>query len=153
MTKQITPVFSLCIVQDRKITLQSINVMSLLADVAVEGCRVREISTGNVGCYFWLLSNETEPVLTRVCQHLQPFQRVHQSHPEISSHLISSHLSLSLEGRWDTTDDFATCFLHFSLFSTALWDLANSKLVHSLMLSSHLFHCLPCLLPPFTVSC
>ena len=50
-------------------------------------------------------------------------------------------------------DDFTTCFLHFSLFSTALWDLANYRPVHSLMLSFHLFLCLPCLLPPFTVPC
>ena len=69
-----------------------------------------------------------------------------------SSHL-SSHLSLNLEGRWGTADDFATSFFHFSLFSTALWDLVNSRPVHSLMLSSHLFLCLPCLLPPFTVPC
>ena len=48
---------------------------------------------------------------------------------------------------------FATSFLHFSLFSTALWDLPDSRPVHSLMLSSHLFLCLPCLLPPFTVPC
>ena len=65
---------------------------------------------------------------------------------------LSSHLSPNREGRWGTTDDFATSFLHFSLFFTALWDLANSRPVHSLM-SSHLFLCLPCLLPPFTVSC
>ena len=52
------------------------------------------------------------------------------------------HLSLNREGRWGTTDDFATSFLHFPLFSTALWDLANSRPVHSLMLSSHLFLCL-----------
>ena len=57
------------------------------------------------------------------------------------------------EGRWGTTDDFVTSFLHFSLFSTALWDLPNSRPVHSLMLSSHLFLCLPCFLPPFTVPC
>ena len=63
------------------------------------------------------------------------------------------HQSLNLEGRWGTTDDFATSFLHFSLFSTALWDLPNSRPAHSLMLSSHLFLCLPCLLPPFTVPC
>ena len=63
------------------------------------------------------------------------------------------HQSLNREGRWGTTDDFATSFLHFSLFSTALWDLPISRLVHSLMLSSHLFLCLPCLLPPFTVPC
>ena len=62
-------------------------------------------------------------------------------------------LSLKCEGRWGTTDDFATSFLHSSLFSTALWDLPNSKLVHFLMLSSHLFLCLPCLLPSFTVPC
>ena len=32
--------------------------------------------------------------------------------------------------------DFVTSFLHFSMFSTALWDLLNSRPVHSLMLSS-----------------
>ena len=56
--------------------------------------------------------------------------------------------SLNRTGRWGTTDDFATSFLHFSLFSTALWDLPNSGPVHFLMLSSHLFLCPPCLLPP-----
>ena len=61
--------------------------------------------------------------------------------------------SLNREGRWGTTDDFATSFLHFSRFSTALWDLPNSRPVHSLMLSSHLFLCPPCLLPPYTVPC
>ena len=35
-----------------------------------------------------------------------------------------------------------TRFLHVPLFSTALWDLPNSRPVHSLMLSSHLFLCL-----------
>ena len=59
---------------------------------------------------------------------------------------ISSHLSHNRVGRWGTTDDFATSFVHFSLFSTALWDLANSRSVHCLM-SSHLFLSLPCLLP------
>ena len=49
--------------------------------------------------------------------------------------------------------DFATSFLHFSLFSTALWDLANSWPVHSLMPLCHLLLCLPCLLSPFTVPC
>ena len=67
--------------------------------------------------------------------------------------LSSSHLSLNRGGPWGTTDDFATSFLHVSLFSTALWDLANSRPVHSLMLLSHLLHCLPCLLSPFTVPC
>ena len=67
--------------------------------------------------------------------------------------IISSHLSLNRGGRWGTTDNFATSFLHFSLFSTALWDLANFRPVHSLILSSHLYLCLLCLLPPFTLPC
>ena len=63
----------------------------------------------------------------------------------------SSNLSFNRKGHLGTTDDFVASFLHFSLFFTAFWDLANSRPVHSLMLSSHLFLCLPCLLPPFTV--
>ena len=59
---------------------------------------------------------------------------------------------INCQGHWGTTDDFTTSFLHFSLFSTALWDLANSRPVPSLM-SSHLFFCLPHLLPPFSVPC
>ena len=66
---------------------------------------------------------------------------------------LSSHLSLDREGRLSTTDDFAASFLYFLLLSTALWDLVNSKPVHSLMFSSHLFLCLTCLLPSFTVPC
>ena len=69
------------------------------------------------------------------------------------THHHHHHQSLNREGRWGTTDDFATSFLHFCLFSTALWDLPNSRHVHSLILSSHLFLCLPCLLSPFTVPC
>ena len=66
---------------------------------------------------------------------------------------LSSSSSSNCEGRWGITDDFATSFLHFPLFSTSLWDLPNSRPVHSQMLSSHLFFCRPCLLPPFTVPC
>ena len=44
---------------------------------------------------------------------------------------LLSHLSLNREGRWGIADDFATNFLHFSLFSIALWDLANSRSVVS----------------------
>ena len=40
------------------------------------------------------------------------------------------HLSLNRGGRWGTTDDFTT---------NAFWDLANSRPVQSLMLSSHDF--------------
>ena len=63
------------------------------------------------------------------------------------------HLSLNREGSWGSTDDFITSFLHLSLFSTTLWHRPNSRPVHSLMLSCHLFFCLPCLPPPFTVPC
>ena len=38
-----------------------------------------------------------------------------------------------------------------NLFCTALWDLPNSRPVHSLTLSSHLFLCLPYLPPTLTV--
>ena len=55
------------------------------------------------------------------------------------------HLSLNREGRWGTKDDLATSFLHFSPFFTAVWDLAKSRLVYFLILSSHLFLCLPSL--------
>ena len=65
----------------------------------------------------------------------------------------SSHIPFDHESRWGTTVDFATRFLHFSPFSTALLDLANCRPVHFLMLSSHLFLCLLCLLPPFSVPC
>ena len=66
-------------------------------------------------------------------------------------HHYHHHQSLNREGRWGTTDDFSTSFLHFSQFSFALWDLANSRPVHILTMSSHLFLCLPCLLPAFIV--
>ena len=53
--------------------------------------------------------------------------------------LLHLHLSLNCRGHWDSTDDFTTSFLHFSLFSTALLDLANSRPGSSLMWSSHFF--------------
>ena len=46
------------------------------------------------------------------------------------------HLLLKCRGRWGTTDYFTA-----------------SSPVHSLMFSFHLFFCLPCLLPSFTVPC
>ena len=58
---------------------------------------------------------------------------------------------ITLEGRWGTTDEFATIPFHLDLFSAALVELAKSIPVHSLILSSHLFFCLPLFLFPFTV--
>ena len=60
---------------------------------------------------------------------------------------------ITLEGRQGTTDEFATIPFHPDLFSAALVELAKSIPVHSLILSSHLFFCLPLFLFPFTVPC
>ena len=59
---------------------------------------------------------------------------------------------ITLEGRRDTTDELATIPFHLVLFSAAKVGLAKSIPVHSLILSSHLFFCLP-LFFPFTVPC
>ena len=92
-----------------------------------------------------LILKGTQLVIPAKLQH-RVIQLAHEGH--------HYHLSLNREGHWGTTDDYTTSFLHFfPLFSTVLWDLANSRPVHSLTLSSHLFLCLPCLLPPFTVPC
>ena len=80
--------------------------------------------------------------LSLFCVHHYHHHRHHHHH---------QHQFPAREGRWGTTYNFTTSFLHSSLLSTALWDLANSRPVHSLLLSSRLFLCLPCLLPPFTV--
>ena len=60
---------------------------------------------------------------------------------------------ITLEGRRGTTDEFATIPFHLDLFSAALVELAKFISVHSLILSSHLFFCLPLFLFPFTVPC
>ena len=60
---------------------------------------------------------------------------------------------ITLEGRRSTTDEFATIPFHLDLFSAALVELAKSIPVHSLILSSHLFFCLPLFLFHFTVPC
>ena len=50
---------------------------------------------------------------------------------------------ITLEGRRGTTDEFATIPFHLVLFSAALVELAMPIPVHSLILFSHLFFCLP----------
>ena len=50
---------------------------------------------------------------------------------------------ITLEGHGGTTDEFATTPFHLDLFSAALVELAKSIHVHSLVLSSSLFICLP----------
>ena len=108
-------------------------------------------------CLRWRDCNTVEPLMKG-----HPNKRPHPSFKTTFSvtffcifpcHHHDHHLSLDHERRWGTKNDFVTSFLHFSLFSTALWDLVNSRPLHSLMLSSHFFLCLPCLLPPFTMPC
>ena len=60
---------------------------------------------------------------------------------------------ITLKGCRGTTDEFATIPFHLVLFSAGLVELAKSIPVHSLILSSHLFFCLPLFLFPFTVPC
>ena len=66
---------------------------------------------------------------------------------------LSSYLSRSLANRWGTTADFTTSFLHSLRFSAFRSSIFHSRPVHSLMLSSHRFLCLPLHLPPRTVPC
>ena len=65
--------------------------------------------------------------------------------------IIINPLTARVVGAPQTTSP--PVFLHPSPFSTALWDLANSRPDHPLMLSAHLVFCLPRLLPPFPVPC
>ena len=67
--------------------------------------------------------------------------------------LVSIYLSHSLADRWGTTVDFTTSFLHSSWFSAFRSVMFHGRPVHSLMLSSHRFLCLPLRLPPWTVHC
>ena len=64
-----------------------------------------------------------------------------------------SYLSHSLADHWGTTVDFTTSFLPSSQFSAFRSMMFHSRPVHSLMLSSHRFLCLPLCLPPWTVPC
>ena len=71
----------------------------------------------------------------------------------MSLFLFLSYLSRSLADRWGTTVDFTTSFLHSSRFSAFRSVMFHGRSVHSLMLSSHRFLCLPLRLPPWTVPC
>ena len=66
-----------------------------------------------------------------------------------------SHLTypVVLVDRWGATDDLATSSLHSCRLSAFLMAAPSVMPVHSGMLSSHLFFCLPRLLPPCTVPC
>ena len=53
---------------------------------------------------------------------------------------IHLHLSLNREDRWGTADDFTISFLHFSLFSTALFLAVVFPPLFLSALSSYRFH-------------
>ena len=57
--------------------------------------------------------------------------------------LVSSHFIYPLTAKVVGAPQMISqpVFLHFSMFSTALWDLPNTRPVHFLMLSSHLLLC------------
>ena len=73
----------------------------------------------------------------------------------IWSSLVLSSLvyPLILRGRWGTTDYFNTILFHLVLATAVLVESAKSISVHSLILSSHLFFCLPFLNFSCTVPC
>ena len=73
-----------------------------------------------------------------------------QSHMRPNLFSILSHNFGRSSG---TTDELATTPLHLGLFSAALAELAKSIPVHSLILSSHLFFCLPLFHFPFIAPC
>ena len=85
---------------------------------------------------------------------LSRFQQENHAIHRYAKHSISIlFYPIILGGRRGTTDEFATIPFHLDLFSAALVELAKSIPVHSLILSSHLFFCLPLFLFPFTVPC
>ena len=71
--------------------------------------------------------------------------RINLSFTYKMTHLNSVH---NLGGRLGTIDNTATIPFHLSLSSAAIRESPNSNRVLSLMLSFHLFFCLPLLLAP-----
>ena len=58
-----------------------------------------------------------------------------------------------MDDKWQPcTGDFATIPFHLFMFSAAIVELVKSIPFKSIILSSHLFWCLPPLLFPFTLS-
>ena len=67
--------------------------------------------------------------------------------------LLTSYISRSRRDRWGTTEDLTANFLHPSLSSASIKASPSFRPVHSRMLSSHLFLCLPLSLSPCNVPC
>ena len=72
----------------------------------------------------------------------------------VSVHILfTCYILLSLLDRCVATEDDSTFLLHSSLFSAMCKQLVKAFPVHSTILSSHLFLCLPLLLDPWAVPC
>ena len=69
----------------------------------------------------------------------------------ITVNILCLFYPITLEGCRGTTDEFATIPFHLLLFSAALVERAKSIHVHSLILSSDHFFCLPLFLSPCPV--
>ena len=82
-----------------------------------------------------MVANTSSPTASVEEQVPKRYRAIHENEDDDAKtctdhHHHHHHQFLNREGRWGTTDDFATSFLHSSLFSTALWDLPNSRPVH-----------------------
>ena len=77
--------------------------------------RLLNLSTSQQLPLFQILRRQTTiPIIELLAVQRMKFARACHHHHH--------HLSLNREGRWGTTDDFTTSFLHFALFSTTLLD-------------------------------
>ena len=104
---------------------------------------------GRWRCQYWLSTGSSQNVKTKAKYCAK------RPTSGLLSAIVTFYLTYPLTVRVVRAQhDFITSFLHFFPCSpTSLWDLPNSRPVHSLMLSSHFFLCLPRLLPPLTVPC
>ena len=87
-------------------------------------------------------------IIKRISPAGEPTLRVCNER-ELHLHLSLNRLRSLGHHRWLHNQFFPP----FLFFFTGLSDFVNSRPVHSLVLSPHLFLHLPCLLPPFTVPC
>ena len=90
---------------------------------------------------------------------IQSLQKVKRGLEIVGWYMTMSNLHLHLpfnrRGRWITTDDFTTSFLHFQSVLHCPLGLGELQACPfpDVMVSSHLYFCLSCLLSPVTVPC
>ena len=102
------------------------------------------------GSNSWLFTQDGVPY---PLSHVIPKQSYLTYHCLHHCQFLNHKESLYHKGHWGTTDDLTMepLYSSFPLFSNALWDFPSSNLIHSLMLSSHLFLYPPSFVPPFTL--